>query len=189
MCGAFPILPRIACSSLRSPSDGIVWSSGCVIVVGSRVTLVFRMDMKLALRLLLTTVLLISQVSFGASVCSCPVGATPTVPQTAPAMTCPVTGKATCVCCPSEDKPHHELAERVIAQDEGTCKLVASRTVCVEPARKALQVSSEVAVLPEPVDLNGRLIHVSEDNSPCLNKTLVTSSVLRAHGLRAPPVR
>lgn len=154
-----------------------------------RVALVLRMHVKLALRLLLTAVLLISQVSFGASACACHVGATQATPQSALTMTCPVTGEAACHCCQAKDEPRHELTRKVIAPDSGTCKVVSSRTACVEPARKVLQVSSEVAVLPEPVELNDRLIPVAEDNSPSLPKTLATSSVIRAHGLRAPPVR
>lgn len=158
-------------------------------IAGPCIALVLRVNVNFALRLLLITVLLISQVSIGASACACPARASSAAPQSASAMKCPVTGKVGCLCCQADDEPRQELVARVIAKDPGTCNVVSSRTPCAEPVRKALQVTRAVAIQPEPVKLNDRLAPAPVNSPPCFNKTVTTSSDIRAHGLRAPPVR
>lgn len=146
--------------------------------------------MRLVARIILATILLISQLSLGAVACLCPDSTEPLAKSTATAlMACPITGAKNCSCCKEEKPSSKGSSANQLSSKQSDCKISVSQAPTAEKWASVISVDSVDAVLPEPTNLPVLGYRVPVSTPAHLVVPRIRPPDTEFNGLRAPPAR
>lgn len=133
-------------------------------------------------RLLIATVLLISNLSWAAVACACP-PISKAVPQSAAVSTCPMSGEKNCACCLKSKPALNGELEGPSAKCQITTSHASSDTISVLVAAVELpMVLAPIAIAPTPMEA---IIETATPQHLVVHRIRPPDPGL--HGLRAPP--
>ena len=146
--------------------------------------------MRLVARIILATILLISQLSIGAVACLCPQSTDPIAKSVARlAMACPITGEKNCACCKESNPSSKNQAARGLSSSQQECKVSVSHAPTADKWSSVPVFDSVDAALPvqETLPTSGLTVPVSTPAHLVVPR--IRPPDTEFNGLRAPPAR